>query len=54
MIDNHKELFIIRENSTDIIDDKLWQKMIDFLICEDKAGLPVPDPDLTENEYIWY
>lgn len=49
-IDNHKEWIMIRENSTDAIDNRLWQKMIDSLICEDRSGEIVPDPDLTEDE----
>jgi len=28
IIDNHKEWIKIRENSNDIIDDRLWQKRL--------------------------
>ena len=49
-VDNHKEWIMIRENSIDNIEDRLWQKMIDSLICEDRIGQEVPDPALTEDE----
>ena len=50
IIDTHKEWIMIRENSIDNIENRLWQKMIDSLIAEDRFGQIVPDPNLTEEE----
>ena len=49
-IDNHKEWLMIRENSIDDIDERLWNKMIYSLIGEDSAGNIIPDPELSEAE----
>lgn len=49
-IDSHKEWLLIRENSSDEIDSRLWDKMVDSLAGVSDKGLPVPNPDLSETE----
>lgn len=49
-IDSHKEWLLIRENSTDEIDSRLWSKMVVSLTGITDQGLPVPNPSLADSE----